>query len=212
MARYKLEDRRDAFSQCANQLDWTFRPEGDASMLNWLLDFKLCKLGMRKRIIPLIFHESDDLENTSLFDYEYTVSNGKTSITYRQTVYFRYSKALALPHFLMVPEKWYHRIGTFFGMQDIDFVEYPAFSQHYLLQGKDEEYIRYHFDHPEMIRFFDQQDFYSLEGVNYLMVLYIHNHILPASEMIKLVHIGNALHNYFEKKTPEIQLPEGITY
>jgi hypothetical protein len=55
MARYKIEERRDAFSQCANQLGWTARPEGDASMLNWLLDFKLCKPRCGW-IIPLILY------------------------------------------------------------------------------------------------------------------------------------------------------------
>jgi hypothetical protein len=33
-------------------------------------------------------------------------------------------KALALPHFLMVPEKWYHHVGTSSACR-IDFVEYP---------------------------------------------------------------------------------------
>jgi hypothetical protein len=108
----------------------------------------------------------------------------------------------------MVPEKWYHRIGTYFGMQDIDFVEYPAFSHNYLLRGEDEAYIRHHFDHPEMIRYFDQQGFYSLEGMNYLMILYVHNVVMPSEQMLQLVKIGDSIHHYLAGKAPDIALPE----
>ena len=176
-------------------------------MIKWLLDFHLFKKGGRKVISPMLMHKKDDLEFSSLFDYAYTVSTGKSTVTFRQTVYFRYSKALALPHFTMVPEKWYHRLGTYFGMQDIDFVEYPTFSENYLLQGRDEDYIRYHFDHPDMIRFFNQQGFYSMEGMNYLFVMYVNNVLLPAEQALQLVTIGDHLHDYFANKTPGISLP-----
>lgn len=207
MAWYKPEQREEDFRTCANALDWTFKPEDQSGMINWLRDFKLFSTGMRHRIMPMIITREEELEFTSLFDYSYTISNGKTSVTYRQTVYFRYSKALALPEFVMVPEKWYHRIGTYFGMQDIDFVEYPEFSQNYLLRGADEPYIRHHFNHPDMIRFFDHQGFYSLEGSNYLMILYVHNVVLPQEQSLQLVHIGNTLHDFFVRKTPSIELP-----
>jgi len=146
MARYKVSQRMEEFEACAQSLKWEFKNEDEWGMIKWLLDFKLFKKGKRQKVTPLIIiHEKEDLGFTCAFDYIYTISTGKSSHTFRQTVYFRYSKALALPHFIMVPEKWYHRIGTYFGMQDIDFVEYPTFSQNYLLRGEDEDYIRYHF-------------------------------------------------------------------
>lgn len=208
MARYKLDHRISEFEACAKSLKWAFQEKDETGMLKMMLDFELFKKGHRRKICPLIIIDEGDLEYTSVFDYSYTISSNNSSRTYRQTVYFRYSKALALPHFVMVPEKWYHRIGTFFGMQDIDFVEYPAFSQHYLLQGKDEDYIRYHFHHPELIRFFDHHEFYSLEGMNFLLVLYIHDTLLPQDQIRQLINIGNRLHNYLADKTPNIELPE----
>jgi hypothetical protein len=209
MASYTIKKRIEDFRACANALEWKYKAE-DVGMLSWLLDFRLFRYGHRKKILPLIIKEEDDLSFTCLMDYIYTVSTNNSSITYRQTVYFKYSKALALPHFIMIPEKWYHRVGTYFGMQDIDFVAYPEFSKNYLLRGEDEAYIRHHFDNPEMMRFFGLQDFYSMEGMNYLMILYIHNKILPREQMVQLVHIGNTLHNYFKGKTPDIRLPEEI--
>ena len=207
MARYKAAVREEELRTCANALSWSFKPKDEFGMIKWLLDFKLFKEGVSKKIEPLIITKEDDLAFTCMFDYTYVISNGKSSTTYRQTVYFRYSKALALPHFVMVPEKWYHRVGTYFGMQDIDFVEYPEFSQNYLLRGADEPYIRHHFNHPDMIRFFDQQDFYSMEGMNYLMILYVNNVVLPVDQALQLVTIGNRLHDFFTSKTPDISLP-----
>lgn len=207
MARNKTNERIAEYKACANALSWSFVPADEFGMIKWLLDFNLFKSGSHKKITPLIIKENDDLEFTCMFDYAYTISTGKSTVTFKQTVYFRYSKSLALPHFVMVPEKWYHRIGTYFGMQDIDFVEYPEFSQNYLLRGTDEEYIRHHFHHPEMIRFFDQQGFYSLEGVNYLMILYVNNVVLPNEQALQLVKIGDRLHDFFAVKTPEVTLP-----
>ena len=211
MARYKIDQRMEEYNACAKALGWSFKHADEFGMIKWLLDFKLFKEGGNKKLTPLVIDDRNELEFTSAFDYAYTISTGKSSVTYRQTVYFRYSKAIALPHFVMVPEKWYHRIGTYFGMQDIDFIEYPEFSQHYLLRGADEDYIRHHFNNPEMIRFFDQQDFYSLEGVNYLMILYVHNVVLPGEQVLQLVKIGDCLHDFFAAKTPDISLPLDLT-
>ncbi len=211
MSKVKRDTRQLTYEACAKKLQWTLRPKDDTGMLKWLLDFQLFKRGGRKTFSPMMIQHHGDLEFTCVFDYAYTVSSGKTTVTFRQTVYFKYSKALALPHFIMVPEKWFHRIGTYFGMQDIDFVEYPVFSQNYLLRGEDEDYIRHHFDHPEMIRYFDKQKFYSLEGMNYLMVLYVHNVVMPQQQIMQLVTIGNSLHNFFADKTPGIDLPEDGT-
>ncbi len=208
MARYNIDQRTDEFEACASALGWSYKKDDDWGMIKWLLDFKLFRQGHHHKISPMIIHESDDLGFTCSFDYCYTIKSNNSSHTYRQTVYFRNSKALALPHFVMVPEKWYHRIGTYFGMQDIDFVQYPTFSKNYLLRGEDEDYIRYHFDNPDMVRYFDSQGFYSMEGMNYLMILYVHNVVMPRQQILQLVNIGNTLHNFFAGKTPSVDLPE----
>ena len=206
MGWFKSNNRNADYKACASALQWQYKDE-DKGLLSWLLDFKLFKVGGGKKVMPVIIKEDDDLGFTCMFDYKYTVSTGKSTVTFTQTVFFKYSKSIALPQFLMVPEKWYHRVGTYFGMQDIDFMTYPEFSKNYLLQGEDEDYIRYHFNHPEMMRFFGLQDFYSMEGMNYLMVLYVNNKTLPKEQMIQLARIGNTLHNYFKGKTPSIELP-----
>lgn len=208
MARYKFDHRIKEFEACAQTLKWTYNELDEKGLIKLMLDFKLFKKGHGKKICPLIIMDEGDLEYTCVFDYAYTISSNNSRRVFRQTVYFRYSKSLALPHFMMVPEKWYHKVGTYFGMQDIDFVEYPTFSHNYLLQGNDEDYVRHHFNHPALVKFFDQQDFYSLEGMNYLLILYIHDTLLPKQQIQQLVRIGNTIHNYLSDKTPPIELPE----
>ncbi|MEC9473853.1 MAG: hypothetical protein VX584_04130, partial [Actinomycetota bacterium] len=49
---------------------------------------------------------------------------------------------LQLPTFVIRPENLFHKIGSTFGYQDIDFDAHPTFSKRYLLRGPDEEAIR----------------------------------------------------------------------
>ena len=202
-----MDHRIREFEACAHSLQWKMHESDEWGMIKWLMDFKLFKRGHRKKICPISMIKQDDLQFTAVFDYAYTISSNNSSKTYRQSVYFRYSKELALPHFVMVPEKWYHRLGTYLGMQDIDFVEYPMFSKNYLLQGNDEDYIRHHFNHPELVRFFDRNKSYSMEGMNYLLILYVHEELLSAGKLQQLVKTGNTLHEYLKGKTPGIELP-----
>jgi len=111
MPWYKKDGRAEELRACANALNWAFKPKDESGMIKWLLDFNLFKHGGGRKIEPLIITREDDLAFTCMFDYTYTISTGKSTATFHQTVYFRYSKALALPHFVMVPEKWYHRVG-----------------------------------------------------------------------------------------------------
>jgi len=205
--RYNKASRLHEFSRVAGKHGWRSFETDERDILTWLKGFRLFSVRSRRGLGPGLHIRQDDLEFSAVFDYSYTVSSNNSSRTYRQTVYARYSKALALPHFLMIPEQWYHRIGTALGMQDIDFEAYPKFSENYLLQGKDEDYIRHHFDHPEMIRFFGNNNFFSMEGVNYLMILYVHNVVMPTEQILQLVHIGDRLHDYLADKTPSIELP-----
>jgi hypothetical protein len=46
-----------------------------------------------------------------------------------------------MPHFALRPEKAWHKIGSWFGHQDIDFDSHPRFSSTYLLRGGDESAI-----------------------------------------------------------------------
>jgi hypothetical protein len=75
-----------------------------------------------------------------LMDYSYTTGGGKHQHRHNQTVILL--AAPGLPEFTLAPENWTHKIGQWFGMQDIDFDEHAAFSKNCLLRGQDVNAIR----------------------------------------------------------------------
>lgn len=77
----------------------------------------------------------------SAFQYDYTVSTGKSSATYRHAMIL-WSGSKALPQFTLGPETFFTRIGEVLGFNDIDFSDDPSFSNAYRLKGWDETSVR----------------------------------------------------------------------
>jgi len=66
------------------------------------------------------------------------------------------SQQLELPEFFLRPEGYLDKVGIAFGWQDLDFGQRPVFSNRYLLQGADEQSVRYFFS-DDMIDLFEEQ-------------------------------------------------------
>ena len=75
------------------------------------------------------------------FDYKYTISSGKNSSTFVQTV-AAFTQQLPLPWFELRPEGFMDRVGEVFVHRDIDFESNPQFSRRYMLRGKDQDAVR----------------------------------------------------------------------
>ena len=81
--------RTEALKRIAKELGLSFTPKDEFGLINLLKDFKLFRRGGRKRITNILEEKSDLLEATfKIFDYKYTISTGKSSRTFRQTVFF----------------------------------------------------------------------------------------------------------------------------
>ena len=78
----------------------------------------------------------------SLFYYQYTTNNGKTSHTLRFTLIALEFASLRFPSFTLRPEGMLDAIGSVLGLQDIDFMDDPVFSKSFVLKGNDEPAIR----------------------------------------------------------------------
>ena len=76
------------------------------------------------------------------FEYSYVTGGGKESNRHRLMVLLWESPDANLPRFSLVPEGFFRRLAQRFGMQDFDFVDDPAFSRAYQLQGDDEAAVR----------------------------------------------------------------------
>ena len=202
MPFYKDKKRTGDLEQYAKENGYQFYTRDLPGMLGYMLDFKLFRQGGRKTIHNLMLTSGDETEDFSaFFDYRYTIQAGNTPVTLRQSVYFKKSRSLALPHFLMIPERWYHAIGKKFGMQDINFLRYPDFSSNYLLKGQDESLIDYTFDSPKLLEFFGRHKHWSLEGMGYYMILYLNKRLVKPNDIKSFINLGDMISDIFIQRS-----------
>lgn len=185
----------------ASHLDMQYFPTDEWGMMALLRDFRLFKRGRKKKIENVMRRVDPMLETeVNIFDYRYTVSNGKSAKTFKQTVYFVRSKNLALPEFLMKPENILHQIGEWLNFtQDIDFEDFPEFSQQYLLQGEDEDYIRHKMT-PQVLKYFTVERDWTLEGVNYFMIFYQNRKQMQPNEIRTFYRKGMSVFSMLKEK------------
>lgn len=72
------------------------------------------------------------------FQYDYTVSTGRSSATYRHAM-IKWTSGKTLPQFTLGPETFFTRIGDVLGFHDIDFSDDPSFSGAYRLKGWEDD-------------------------------------------------------------------------
>jgi len=178
----KRKNRIDGLRSVAFYQEMEFREKDEFKMISYLRSFKLFRTGGSKSITNILIKKDSLLRGqVRCFDYRYVVSTGKSSIPYNQTVFWANSKSLGLPAFEMKPETFLHKIGTFFGMKDIDFEEYPVFSDQYLLQSKDEETVREFFQE-NVLHFFSRVTGWHIQADNYYFIMYRHNKIVKPED------------------------------
>ncbi len=199
MAYVKDRNRTARIRNVARALQMNFVGDELFDVQELLTDFKLFDKGRNKKIYNVLHKADDWLElDLRIFDYEYTQNYGKHKKTYRQTVFFMRSRKLGMPEMLMKPETFFNKITEYLNItQDIDFEEYPKFSSQYLLQGEDEEYIRTVMT-DKVLKFFTKEKGWTLETLNFFMVLYKHNRVLKPWEINRLYGKGMKLHEMFK--------------
>ncbi len=200
----KMIERTQVLQHIARRMGMTFKEEDDYGMEALLRDFTLFNKGRHRSITNLMQLQDTWMEvEVSIFDYAYRRGRSRRNVS-RQTVFFVKSKHLGLPQFLMEPETFFHKIGNLLGMQDIDFEQYPKFSNQYLLQGDDEELIRHMMDE-RLLKYFTVQKNWSLEGVNYYLIFYRANRLLSPRDVRRFFNQGMALHEML--KAEKMGLP-----
>ncbi len=198
-----LSHRAGGLDKVAYELGMKFSPKDEWGLINYLGDFKLFRRGFGKRISNIMHRQDNMLNlNVNIFDYRYTISTGKSARVFKQTVFFVQSRSLGLPHFFMRPENLFHRIGELLGMQDIDFEEFPTFSQNYLLRGDDEDYIRASVNEP-FLRFFSLEKNWYLEGVNYYLIFYRRNRRLEPEKIKEFYQKGMKIYEMLQVMNKE---------
>ena len=194
---FNHRQRTAALREVAGRLHMGFSEKDEWGLLALLKDFELFRKGGRKRIINLMTKSAGLLEEKiHIFDYQYTVSTGKSAVTIRQSVFFVQSKALGLPEMLLKPENFFHKIGNLLGMQDIDFEEWPEFSRKFLLQGNEWRIRRTMTE--ELTRFFLVEKNWCLESVGYFLIFYRPKKLVAHDELEKLYARGMDLYEHLK--------------
>lgn len=101
-------------------------------------DFKMTSRGHARRRYNNYEGRAAGLD-ISVFDYRYTTGSGKNSSTHTNTIAMTNAN---LPVFELSKEGFFSKIADKFINKDIDFHDYPDFSDKYVLKGDDEQAIR----------------------------------------------------------------------
>ncbi len=115
-----------------------------------------------------------------LFDYVYhtTQSTGKTTTTVpHPTGVVAVRIPLSLPRMALSPENFFSKVGSFLGMEDLDF-ELEEFNKRYCVRSSDRK-LAYDVLHPRMIEFLMQVEPRSWQIAGQYLVLTRSNHYSP---------------------------------
>lgn len=189
------KERSAAFQVLANQLNLKYESQNDFGLIKQLSDFGLFKYGSSQKISNLLTEKAFDSENY-LFDYQYVVSTGKSAVRFEQTVFFVNSKQLSLPQFVQKPESFFTNLMAFLGFDDIDFANFPEYSDKFHLKGEYEEVIRFYFSE-ELLQLLSDQNSFNMEAMNYYFILYHQNKLIHTSELKAFRNLGMMLFNLF---------------
>lgn len=102
------------------------------------------------------------------------------------TVLYLTETGCNIPDFALEPEGLWSSFSELVSGKDIDFQNYPVFSEKYYLRSENEEAVRTFFSEP-IIRFLEKNDGKHIECHNNTLLLYSERDLLPTPEITKLI-------------------------
>jgi hypothetical protein len=192
----KEKQRTKDLQERAGSLNLAFFPNDDLELLASLHEMHLFSQGRGRQLKNVIQAGTDDVD-IYIFDYQYTTGGGKSSSTWQQTVMLFRSPSLQLPAFTLRPENVFHKIGSAFGAQDIDFDAFPDFSDHYLLKGPDEAAVRSVFGE-QVLYTFEQNHGYCVESQAGDLIVYRTNKRVPPDQIQAFMEEGVRIYGLFK--------------
>ncbi|TNE46056.1 MAG: hypothetical protein EP343_25150 [Deltaproteobacteria bacterium] len=187
------QKRREAFEQEAMTHGFQYI-EDDSP--NFLPEFYLTNMGRNRRVHHHIEGEFDRL-NFLFCDYKFTTGSGKHQRTSIQSVLV-YSMDFDIPNFSLDPENMFHKIGSAFGYQDIDFTTHPKFSKAYLLRGPNELAIREFFCF-EVLDYFERNQGLYVEAKDGHLLFYKRSSRIDPSNLTSFLMEGHETYRLLEQ-------------
>lgn len=108
-----------------------------------------------------------------------------------------------IPAFHLSKEGIFSKIVQVFGYDDIDFDEYPEFSDRYLLTGANPNEIRNFFDN-EMLEFFEEHQGFQVESRNNNLLIYRERHLMTRTEMEDTIEFAETFLDIIHKVKTEV--------
>jgi len=187
--------RTGALRETAKKLGFEFS-ESPPHDFNFPLDFfHLFSLG-RSGTVKNVFYNASAMPGSYIFGYEYTTGHGKHQTSHTQTVISFSDEEYVFPIFDLRPENFLHKIGQFFGFQDINFDSNPAFSSKYLLESPVEDKVRAFFT-PGLPDFLEKRKGVCVETRGSVMIIYIADDRVRPDDMAKFIKDSEQVYKRF---------------
>lgn len=182
--------RNIQLEKIAKTTQFSFTAKDEFGLINLLKDFRLFEKGVEKRVVNILRDKTHLYESDfQIFDYHYSIPNDEYAQHFSQTVFFAQSKKLVLPSFSIRSDRFFNRINNYLGIEDIKSEAFPPFVEPYWRTGEKEQEIKESMS-AEMLQFFTTEQNWNVEGLNYFMIFYKKNKILPTTEILDFYKKG----------------------
>lgn len=195
-----LSNRVPGYQKIAERLKMAFYEKDDnKSLLQSHKPFKLFKIGSGRKIKYILIGQTCKSDRAYLFEYNYTVSTGKSSATYIQHVY-SVELNKHIPSFVIKPQNALHSIGKWFGMQDIEFERYDQFNKNYLVKAENQVLLE-KFMNRDFLGFLSYETGWSIESIGNKIIFYKASKRMNEEMVEPFYQAANTMFNVLMKYT-----------
>jgi hypothetical protein len=153
-----------------------------------LAHFRLFSQGHSKKAWNVMNGRAGDVK-VQIFDYTYSTGGGKSSHTWKLTVFLFESGRLQLPAFSLRPRGFWDGVAGLFGKQRIEFEASPELSGAYLLQGRDEDWVRAIFSEP-VVAYYTRHPGLCVEGEGDQLIYYHRDPRVEPEQILRFFQEG----------------------
>ena len=183
---YLDRERLRKIEEQARSLGWTFRRQPTSADNNLPIGCYLAETGRDPVVSNVLEVARTDELDFILFDFEYTVGNGKSQHTSHQTISRMRAPLLKLPSFLLFPETIFSKIAKVFGQTDVNFPDSPEFSDRYILRGQDEAALRAIFS-PALRKAMEPLEHLTIKGADDVLFIFRAERRIKADEFVSRI-------------------------
>lgn len=194
--------RAKALDNLAYEMNFDFRRKDNYDFFRLLKEFELYKTSRLKKARNII-SKTDPWKEEEIFIFDYIAPkffacHFFNSRVNRQTVFFASSKYLELPELIIKPKNQVKQ-WEFLNPRVIRFEHQPEFDKKYFVKGENEVFIKKMVNR-FLIHYLTHMDGWTIESLNFLLVIYKRGHLVPPKEMQEF--LDSCMEIYHRFKVP----------